>query len=463
MTNAPKEGLMKIMKFGGGCLKNSDHFTRAAEIIASEKDKTAVVTSAMHGATDMLVDAVHKAMTSEKNVPEFIQAFKNKHDTVAGQSLKHNHFKKALAQAIESKVEKLERLLYGISYTEEITKSVKARILSYGERLSALILSAVVKEKNMASVPMEADKIGIITDEAFENATALLSEVRKNLAQSVLPVIDTGVVPVITGYFGCTREGKITTFGRNGSDYSAAVIASAVDASCVEIWKDVAGFMSADPKIVKDAKNIGRLSYYEAAELSYFGAKILYPRTMEPLIAKNIPVHIKDIHDSGHPGTVIRNGGCERKNIVKSITYNNEISVLRIHGPGVGIKPGIIAEISRILSDAGINIYSVITSQTCINLLLDRADSCRSHDSLKPLTGSVIEKIHRKENIALIAVVGKGMLERQGIAAKVFSAVARENINVEMISSGASEVSYYFIVRKEDLANAVRAVHQEFF
>jgi len=290
-----------------------------------------------------------------------------------------------------------------------------------------------------------------------------LPQVRKNLAQCVLPVVNTGIVPVITGYFGCTVEGKITTFGRNGSDYCAAVIADGIDASRLEIWKDVDGFMSADPRIVKDAKNIDRLSYYEAAELSYFGAKILYPRTVEPLIKKDIPLHIKNIYCPEREGTVIRNGSYERTKIVKSITYNREISVLRIHGPGVGYKPGIIAEIGRILSDTGINIYSVITSQTCINLLLDLSDSRRSYEALKKLAGGVIERIDREGNIALIAVVGNGLLKSKGVAAKVFSAVAEEKINVEMISSGASEVAYYFIVQKKDLDSAVRAVHREFF
>ena len=463
MKEEHKEVVMKVMKFGGGCLKDSRHFMRVTEIIASEKERTVAVISAIHGATDMLVGAIQTAMKSEKSVSEFIRTFQNKHEMIADEVLRDTRLKRGLIENIRSKLEKMGRLMYGISYTEEITESVKAHILSYGERLSILILSALIKEKNKESIPLEADKIGIITDKSFDNATALLPQVRKNLAQCVLPVVNTGIVPVITGYFGCTVEGKITTFGRNGSDYCAAVIADGIDASRLEIWKDVDGFMSADPRIVKDAKNIDRLSYYEAAELSYFGAKILYPRTVEPLIKKDIPLHIKNIYCPEREGTVIRNGSYERTKIVKSITYNREISVLRIHGPGVGYKPGIIAEIGRILSDTGINIYSVITSQTCINLLLDLSDSRRSYEALKKLAGGVIERIDREGNIALIAVVGNGLLKSKGVAAKVFSAVAEEKINVEMISSGASEVAYYFIVQKKDLDSAVRAVHREFF
>jgi len=312
-------------------------------------------------------------------------------------------------------MKKLERLLVGISYTEEISLPVKAHILSYGERLAVLLLSYLIKEKGKRSLPMEADNIGMVTDQSFENATALLPEVNWNLVKNVAPFVNDGIIPIITGYFGQSKEGKITTFGRNGSDYSAAVVANALDAKVLEIWKDVNGFMSTDPKIVKEAKNIDRLSYYEAAELSYFGAKILYPRTVEPLIAKGIPLHIKNLCDPGLRGTLIQNGSKELKNIVKSITYNRNISVLKIYGPGVGYKPGIIERISRV------------------------------------------------EEVALVSVVGKGLLKRHGVAAKVFSAVARENINVEMISSGASEVASYFIVLEKDLEQTIRAVHKEFF
>ena len=239
--------------------------------------------------------------------------------------------------------------------------------------------------------------------------------------------------------------------------------ASARDTALLEIWKDVDGFMSADPKIVKEARHIDRLSYYEAAELSYFGAKILYPRTVEPLIEKGIPMVIKNVYEPKRSGTLIQNGSFENNDIIKSITFNRSISNLRIHGPGVGCKPGIIARIGNTLSELGINIYSVITSQTCINLILDRKDMKGGFTALENLAGGFIEKIDLEEDIALVGVVGKGLLKKQGVAARVFSAVADKNINVEMISSGASEVAYYFVVLEKDAEKAVQAVHEAFF
>lgn len=300
-------------------------------------------------------------------------------------------------------------------------------------------------------------------DCSYKNATALLPEVRDNLQQNVIPLVEKGIVPVITGYFGRTREGKVTTFGRNGSDYSAAVIAFGVNATHLEVWKDVDGFMSADPKIVQGSKRLDSLSYYEAAELSYFGAKVMHPRTVEPLAEKAIPLSIRNIHGLNNQCTLVSNRSYKRRNIIKSVTYNKEISVIKIKGSGVGYKPGIIAEIGRELFHMGINIFSVITSQTCINLLIDAKDSFKSYKSLNKLAGGVIEKVELEENIALIVVVGGGIQKKRGVAARVFSAVARENINVEMISSGASEVAYYFIVKSHDVRKAINAVHQEFF
>jgi aspartate kinase len=202
--------------------------------------------------------------------------------------------------------------------------------------------------------------------------------------------------------------------------------------------------------------------FRSAAELSYFGARILHPRTVEPLVDSDIPIVIKNIFDPKKRGTRISKEGYRRKGILKSVTFNKDIAVLKIKGAGVGYKPGIISEMSRRLSDLNLNIYSIITSQTCINLLLDRNDLHRSFEALRQLSGGVIEKIETMDNVALIAVVGEGLLRTHGLAAKVFSAVAREKLNVEMISAGASEVAYYFIIKRKDLSKAIHAIHEEY-
>lgn len=454
---------MKVMKFGGGCLKNGEHFLKVAEIIKTENDDLGVVVSAVSGITDLLEKGIQMAIESEKKVVKVIKTIRARHKEIASDSIQNEDIRQRSMEDIELRLKKLERLLYGVTYTGEMTTSIKAHIMSYGERLSAILLSGILKSQDRNAIALEADKIGLITDESFENATALLPEVKDNLVLTVLPLINKGKVPVITGYFGCTHEGKVTTFGRNGSDYSAAVVAYGIGATLIEIWKEVDGFMSADPKIIKSAHRIDELSYYEAAELSYFGARVLHPRTVEPLSCINIPIHVRNLWKRENDATKILPRGYETEDVVKSVTYNKDISVLRIHGPGVGYKPGIIAEIGRILSDQGINIYSILTSQTCINLLIHIKESHRSLEAIQKLAGGVIEKVDLANDVALIAVVGEGLLERKGIAARVFQAVADEDINVEMISSGASEVASYFLVNKADVERAINAIHKEFF
>jgi len=454
---------MKVMKFGGGCLRDEKDFLTISQIVKPEKERLIIVVSAIYGLTDLLIEAMKRALISEREIDEIVEKIKNVHFEICEKGIIKNEIKVVVRKEIGSRIEKLRRNLYGICYTSEITDSVRARILSYGERFSAFLLAGFLKNEGIPAEAFESDKIGIVTDESYDNASANLLEAEKNLTSNLLPVLRRGIVSVITGYFGCTPSGRVSLFGRNGSDYSASVIAYALDASVLLIWKDVDGFMSADPKIVKNAKPLKRLSYSEAAELSYFGAKILHPRTVEPIAMKKVPLVIKNMKEPQKNGTLITHERNEAENIIKSVTCNRQISILRIQGAGVGYKPGIISEIGKRLSEKDINIYSIITSQTCINLIIDRNDSRESWRCLNSLEGGVIEKIEEMKNIALVAVVGEGILKKEGIAARVFSAVATEGVNIEMMSGGASDVAYYFIIKEEYLEKVITAIHSEFF
>jgi aspartate kinase len=453
---------MKVLKFGGGCLKDSKDVEKIIGII-KKQNQAVVVVSALYKITDCLIEGMKKSIETEKTVPETVSAISKIHTELTESTINNAVIRQKTKADIEDKLAGLERRLYGIAYTGEISETTHAHVLSYGERLSAITLAGILIGNGIESIALEADRIGMITDDSFDKATALLNEAAGNLRKHILPPVNQGKIPVVTGYFGCTFEGKLTTFGRNGTDYSAAVVAHSIGAEVLEIWKDVDGFMSADPRIVKEAHRIDRLSYYEAAELSYFGAKILHPRTVEPLIQKGIPIVIKNLYEPETVGTEVSSAGYEREGVIKSVTCNRDISLLRIYGPGVGYKPGIIAALGRTMCDKGVNIYSVITSQTCINLLVAKNEARRSYESLKQFEGGVIDKIDKEEDIALIAVVGEGLLRTKGLAARVFSAVAEKKINVEMISAGASEVANYFLVRENDLTEAINAVHNEFF
>ena len=454
---------MKVMKFGGASLKNAEGFLRVAEIVMDEKDKKIVVLSGIYGVTDAICKHLGSGKNDEKSVKKLIRRLYKLHVKVSSEAINDQDISGEVQTLIGKKLEKLERLLYGVAYVEELTDRTRDLILSYGERLSVLIFEGVLNTLNVEAKALESDSIGIITDGDFGNATAVLSDVTRNVRKEVLPLVQKNIVPVITGFFGCDPRGFVTTFGFNGSDYSASIIAHAVDASVVEIWKDVAGFMSGDPYIVKDGHLIDRLSYREAAELAYFGAKILHPRAVDPLVQKNIPIKIKNTFNPGGMGTKISKNGCKRKELVKSVSYSNDIAVIKIHGSGVGSKPGVLSEIVSYISSQKINIKSVITSQTSINLLVDKKDLNQGYSLLTAEKIKTVEKLEKIKDVALIGVVGEGILSHHGIASRAFSAVADKGINVEMISAGASDVAYYFLVKEKFLNSAIIAIHKEFF
>jgi aspartate kinase len=236
-----------------------------------------------------------------------------------------------------------------------------------------------------------------------------------------------------------------------------------MQAETLEIWKDVDGFMSADPKFVPEAQLIPVLSYEEAAELSYFGAKILHPRTVEPLRRNKLHISIKNTMHPEGPGSLITARSPRPKKVIKSVTHDTDIGILKIHASGVGVRPGILAQVAGELTDSGINIKSVVTSQTCISLLLAHKDLEPGREVLNSLKPRSYRRLEKIDDVALVGIVGEGLAKRKGIAARCFAAVAACNVNVEMISFGPSRVALYFLVRTRDLHSAVNAIHSTFF
>jgi aspartate kinase len=268
---------------------------------------------------------------------------------------------------------------------------------------------------------------------------------------------------VVTGYFGKTVEGYITLLGRNGTDYSASVIANAIDADSLEIWKDVDGFMSADPKVVAEAVPISQLSYEEAAELSYFGAKVLHPRTVEPARAKGITIRVKNVFKPAYEGTAINPKGVEGYRTIKSISSMPNMAMVKVYGAGLGSKSGVMSEMSTMLSEAGINIYSAATSQTCVSMLIEERDLKRAEKVLAEAKKGVVDRVESMRDVALLCLVGEGLGQKEGIAGKIFTIVASNGTNVGLISAGASTVALTFTVKRKDLEKTTKTIHHEFF
>ncbi len=450
----------KIIKFGGSNLQKTSDFSHLAEIAVSYDAPCVIVVSAFYKVTDNLKQAALEAADSGDYPVTFMERFSDHCYELVKANVKGDSYIKETYTELQSALDKLALLFKGIHSIGELPQTINDIILSYGERISALIMTAVLRSRNMdASLALPED-FGLITDGEYGAASIMLKESSKRIKGFF-----TGDrYYVVPGFYGVSGEGKTTLLGRGGTDYSAAALAYLLDAESLDVWKDVGGFKTGDPKIIKDAQTIGSLCYNEAAELSYFGAKILHPRTVEPVQLKDIPIRIFDItNPSGKAGSIITASSGEELHGPKSITFSRNFSVIKLKGPGIGIKPGVLAQVAGIMDTAGVNISSVFTSQTAICFLLQGTDLKKAKKAIKANAPSLISEVETISDIALVALVGEGITKKEGIAAKAFQAVAEENINVEIIAAGASTAAVYFVVKESDCDMAVKATHRYFF
>jgi len=456
---------MKVIKIGGGSLKGKGAIQDILALIAERGPGHPIVISALSGITDMLIDGMTEALRNDAAIPSIINRLKNKHILVARHIIPKGKFYQKYTRDLNDHLDQLERLYYGLNFTKEITPKIADVISSFGERLSADLLASALRSIGLQATYRMPHKIGLITDGKFGDATANLQITARNLQKNLLPLLKKGMIVFVPGFFGVSESGDITTFGRGGSDYSAAVVAAAMDAEILEVWKDVPGYMSADPKFIPEAQLIPFLSYDEAAELSYFGAKILHPRTIEPLRKRKMKLNIavKDTTNPDAPGSLITFRSPKARSLIKSVAHDTDIAILKIHGSGVGARPGVLARVSSTLTESGINIKSVVTSQTCISLLLAGKDIDKGYHALKGLRPRPYRRLEKVQDVALVGIVGEGLLRRKGIAGRCFTAVAERSVNIEMISFGPSEVALYFLVRNKNLQKALEAIHSTFF
>ena len=454
---------MRVIKIGGGCLNGTRTIQTIMDLLADRGRGDVVVVSALKGITDFLIDGMQQALADENNIPDVMHRYRKRHTNVARHLISG---KKRLDRAndqLTDSFNQLERLLYGLSFTREITPRLYDTIVSFGEQACARLLAAAMMGRGVDAVAVMPQASGLITDGKFGDATADLKKTAANFKQHLQPLVQSDRIVFMPGFYGMSPRGDITTFGRGGSDYSAAVAAATLNAECLEIWKDVDGFMSADPKIVPESQLIPELSYEEAAELAYFGATILHPRTMEPVRLRKIPVAIRNTVKPDAEGTRIQPKSPQPASVIKSVAYDTGIGLLNIYASGVGARMGILAQVATAMTDHGINIRSVVTSQTCISLLLARSDLDAGRQALMSLKPRPFRRIEKVADAALISIVGEGLSRKKGIAARCFTAVAGCNVNVNMIAFGPSRAALYFLVREKSLQGAVIAIHSTFF
>jgi aspartate kinase len=413
--------MVKVLKFGGSCIEKMDRIWR---ILKEEKEEKIVVVSALPEVTDEL----YISFPSRD-----VEGLRERHIAMIERMDIGEEDKKAM-------ILRMEQMLLNAKRAESMDAFV-----SYGERLSAMLLERYLNSKGMRATVLESDSLPLITDRSGEILLEECTSVKKRIKEEIMK----GSIPIITGYFGIDEKGSIKTLGRGGSDYTASAIAYLTDAEAVELWKDTQGFMSADPKIVKEAHLIEELSYEEAAELAHYGAKILHPRAIEPAVKKGIRIFIKNIDNHSAKGTLISDKTGEKAKI-RAISCRKGVKILKfsIHGLAYTRIPG------KIIDDhyrKGDLIYAISTSQASLALLVD--EDCEERaEEIKPI---------RIENVALIATVGYDIGITPGISADVFLSMKKEGINILMISEGASDSAINFVVAGEECDRAVKALHRD--
>jgi len=453
---------MKVIKIGGSVLGTPKEINSIADIIAGDGSEKVIVVSALSGVTDSIGEFLDLLETGKASPCEMASKLKAIHFGLLAETVMDSTGINRTKGRMDALLERWERVAFGAHYTGEVTPRTRDFLMSLGERLSAIIMEGALRDRGLRAAALEADRAGCVTDGRYGCALVDLKATSKGLTPAIKELLGKGQIPVVTGFFGASRDGHTTVFGRGGADYSAAIVANVMDAEVLEIWKDVGGFYTSDPKVVEDARRIESLSYSEAAELAYFGAKVLHPMTIWPLKEKGIPLWIGNAQNRSE-GTWVREASQGASGAVKSVAHIGQIGILKFRGAGVGIQPGVLAGLVNDLGAAGINIKSVITSQTCIALLLDRSELARCRRILEREPRNSVESVDVLDSVGLIGIVGDDISRTKGIAGRIFSAVAREGINVEMISSGASESAYYFIIGAAEVERAVRAIHGDLF
>lgn len=458
----PGETHVRVLKFGGAGLADADRMRRVAKIVRNEPNgERVIVASAVQGVTDAIQNNLPKIQHDEATAHVVMSQLRDRHHLIAA-GLKDESVREEAKYNVDKTLDALERLLFGICYTEEITERSHDLALSFGERLSVRLLSAYLNEEGVASEPFDADKAGVVTNGRFGWASPDLAATARMLSERLVPKM-TSLTPVVTGFFGADAAGHTTIFGRGGSDFSAAIVANALDADELEIWKETTGFMTADPRVVPSARGIDVMGYEEAAELSNFGAKILHPRTVEPVAAKDIPIRIRELGNPASAGTKITRMELAPQCFIRSVALRKNLNILKLSGPGMGYTPGVANDVFRVLREHDVNVINMAASEATFALLLDGGDGSRAHTALvSRIAGGVVQEVSRQEGMALVAVVGKGLGQRVGSASKILGSVSAASVNIHMISLGASEIAIDFVVPEEQAETALRAVHAMF-
>jgi aspartokinase/homoserine dehydrogenase 1 len=460
---------MRVLKFGGSSVATAENINKIVSILEDrlKSEKLIVVVSALGGTTDSLLNSVILASEGNDQYKEELQKIENRHLEMTKLLIPVAQQSRVLSM-VKQHCNEIEDICNGVFLLQELTPRTKDRIMSYGELLSSQIIAAKFESIGFKNKWIDARKI-IITNSNFENAVVNFDVSNPKIYSCFREAKESFFI--VPGFISSDKNGITTTLGRGGSDYTASIIAAALDATALEIWTDVSGMMTADPRLVSNAKIIPNVLYREAMELSHFGAKVLYPPTIQPVMRKNIPVWVKSTFAPEHHGTLIENTSAKKSGTsVRGISSINKIALLSLEGSGMAGVPGFSKRLFETLANEQINVILITQSSSehsiCVGIEESTAEKAKTAVDAAftmEIERLTVEPLIVEKDLAIIALVGDKMKSHPGISGKMFSALGRNGINVRAISQGSSERNISAVISTNDVKKAVNVLHEDFF
>lgn len=457
------------MKFGGTSVGSPEAISNVAGIVgdaAAQGNRVIVVVSAMSGVTDALITSVREAANGNKwSYLSCAQKLRDRHEEAVNMLTSPGKDRDSVIHEVGVLMKQHTELCQAVNILGEATPRILDAVVSFGERLSSRVVAAALRSQGVNAVAYDATQF-IVTDDRYGGATVQWEETERRIREKLLPALESGITPVITGFIGATRDGHPTTLGRGGSDYSGAIFAACSDSDELIIWTDVDGVMTTDPRIDRRARVLPYVSYLEVGELAFYGAKVLHPKTVQPILNKKIPMRVRNTFNPQHQGTLIGPNGHRSETVIKAVTSVRNVALLTVSGKGMIGVPGIAGRTFLATAKMGGNILMISQASSeqnfCFVVMDDHAQQAKAAieaELAAEIARQDVDGVTVMDRVAIVTTVGAGMQGTPGVAGRIFTVMGENDVNVIAIAQGASECSISFVVDEENLQKAVIALH----
>lgn len=457
------------MKFGGTSVGSPEAISNLVQIVRDGRargDQIVVVVSAMSGITDALLRSITFAREGNRwGYRDLSDKMRDKHEDAINRLMDASPERESIINDIRRLLDQHHDLCEAIAILGDATPRAIDHAVTFGERMSSAMIAAVLSAEGVPAQAFDAGQL-LVTDDLHGNATPQWDATRANINERLIPQIEKGVVPVITGFIGATPDGIYTTLGRGGSDYSAAIFAAYVNSDEFIVWTDVDGVMTTDPRIDKRARVLPNVSYQEVGEMAFYGAKVLHPKTVQPIVNRGIPIWVRNTFNPTHPGTLISHDSGETGTVIKAVTAVRQVSLLTVSGAGMLGVPGIAGRSFLATAGAGANILMISQASSeqsfCFSVLQHQAEQVKAAveaELADEIQQSNVEGVHIRDDVSIVTVIGAGMRGIPGVAGRVFTRMGEQGANVLAIAQGSSECSISFVVEEAAVYDAVVGLH----